>query len=131
MTTPVFDLFKLQLQKRLNWAKNPSRGSREQRLARAYLERRDYLRAVIYALEGMISSQIAKIGGSPNDFDARHTEKEWLRMESESFKRLNQLRNSLADGNQPESHQRDALAALADEKRMQQSLKNRFEHLLN
>jgi CRISPR-associated Csx2 family protein len=131
MTTPVFDLFKSQLQKRLNWAKTPNRGLREQRLARAYLERRDYLRAVIYGLEGMISSQIAKIGGSPNDFEARHTQKEWLRMESESFKRLNQLRNSLAHGNQPESHQRDALAALADERRMQQSLKDRFDHLLD
>lgn len=131
MATPVFDLFKSQLQKRLNWAKKPSRGSREQSLARAYLERRDYLRAVIYGLEGMISSQIAKIGGSPNDFDARHTEKEWLRMESESFKRLNQLRNSMVHGIQPEQHQRDALSALADEKRMQQSLKDRFEHLLD
>jgi CRISPR-associated Csx2 family protein len=131
MATPVFDLFKSQLQKRLNWAKNPSRGLREQRLARAYLERRDYLRAVIYGLEGMISSQITKLGGSPNDFDARHTEKELLRKESESFKRLNQLRNSLAHGNQPDPHQRDALAALADEKRMQQSLKGRFEHLLD
>jgi CRISPR-associated Csx2 family protein len=131
MTTPVFDLFKSQLQKRLNWAKTPNRGVREQRLAWAYLERRDYVRAVIYGLEGMISSQVSKSGLSPNDFAARHTEKEWLRKESESFKRLNQLRNSLAHGNQPEPHQRDALSALSDEKRMQQSLKDRFEHLLD
>lgn len=131
LKTPIFDLFKSQLQKRLNWAKTNVRGQREQRLARAYLDRRDYLRAVIYGLEGMISSQVAKSGLSPNDFNARHTEKEWLRKESESFKRLNQLRNSLAHGNQPESHQRDALTALSDEKRMYKSLKDRFDHLLD
>lgn len=131
MTTPIFDLFKSQLQKRLNWAKNPHRGLREQRLARAYLDRRDYLRAVIYGLEGMISSQVLKLNGDPNHHPTRDAQKKWSAAESESFKRLNQLRNSLAHGNQPESHQRDALTALADEKRMQQSLKDRFEYLLD
>lgn len=131
LSTPIFDLFKLQLKKRLQWAKTANRGLREQLLARAYLDRRDYLRAVIYGLEGMISNHTIKMDQNPNDFDMRNGAKERLRNENESFKRLNQLRNSLAHGNQPDEHHRDARASLSDEKRMRQSLKDRFSHLLD
>ena len=130
VATPVFDLFKSQLKKRLDWIKAPDRGSREQRLAHAYLERRDYLRAVIYGLEGVISSRIFESRGNPNEYLLRESHKDQFIFENESFKRLNQLRNSLAHGSQPKSYQRDALDALNDEENMRQSLKKRFKDLL-
>lgn len=129
--TPIFGLFKNQLLNRLTWFKKENRGLREQQLALEYLHRHDYLRAVIYAMEGMISHQVFKSKQNENDFDIRKEQQEVINQESDSFNKLRILRNALAHGVLPRNNQKTSLSALEAEEKMQQSLISRFKHLLD
>ncbi|ENV00584.1 tm1812 family CRISPR-associated protein [Acinetobacter variabilis] len=129
INTPIFNLFKPQLIKRLTWYKEKNRGLREQKLAREYFRRHDYLRAVIYAMEGMISQYLYEKKEDENKFPLREKAKQEL-ARKESFRKLTILRNALAHGVKPEDQHNDILASLGDEQKMQQSLRDRFKHLL-
>lgn len=129
VSTPVFNLFKPQLIKRLTWFKEQNRGLREQKLAQEYFRRHDYLRAVIYAMEGMISQYLYEQKQDENDFSIRKDAQNKLK-NKDSFRKLTYLRNALAHGVKPEDRQNDILASLGDEQKMQQSLRDRFKHLL-
>lgn len=129
INTPIFNLFKTQLMKRLTWFKATNRGLREQQLAQEYFSRRDYLRAVIYAMEGMISQYLYEQKQDENDFSIRKDAQNKLK-NKDSFRKLTYLRNALAHGVKPEDRQNDILASLGDEQKMQQSLRDRFKHLL-
>lgn len=131
LDTPLFNLFKQQLLSRLTWFKKPGRGLREQQLAQAYLQRHDYLRAVIYAMEGMISHALYKLQQDENDYTIRKTQQDKMRDALEPFKKLTVLRNALAHGLRPYSSQNDALRALHSESAMQQSLNDRFKQILD
>ena len=131
LETPLFGLFKQQLLKRLRWFRLQGRGRQEQQLAWDFLERRDYLRAVIYGMEGMISDALSKKKKDENDFDQRKIEIDLMSENNDSFRRLKLLRNSLAHGVRPKNSHNDILNALSEESRMQQSLKSRFDHLLD
>lgn len=131
LNTPLFSLFKEQLQKRFSWAKSSNRGLREQRLAEIYLARRDYLRAVIFALEGMISAKVIQHHGDTNSFEDRDYEKQQLIYGSDSFRKLNSMRNNLAHGNEPDRTKADNRFALQDEDNLQKSLRDRLKHLFN
>ncbi|MCM1960673.1 TIGR02221 family CRISPR-associated protein [Acinetobacter modestus] len=129
INTPIFNLFKPQLIKRLTWYKEKNRGLREQKLAHEYFRRHDYLRAVIYAMEGMISQYLYEQKEDEHKFPLRENAKKEL-ARKESFRKLTILRNALAHGVKPEDQQNDILASLGDEQKMQQSLRDRFKHLL-
>lgn len=129
INTPIFNLFKPQLIKRLTWYKEKNRGLREQKLAQEYFRRHDYLRAVIYAMEGMISQYLYEQKEDEHKFPLRENAKKEL-ARKESFRKLTILRNALAHGVKPEDQQNDILASLGDEQKMQQSLRDRFKHLL-
>ena len=128
LDTPIYSLFKQQLLKRLHWISRSNRGLQEQQLAKAYLERKDYLRAVIFAMEGMISFALFNDRQDENSRDNRDEKANKL-AENISFRKLRNLRNTLAHGNR--NKDKDALDALSDEKKMQQSLKDHFKQLLD
>ena len=128
LSTPIYDLFKLQLEQRLSWFKKSSRGLKEQTLAKAYLKRSDYLRTSLFAFEGLISEHVRRSAGDINHFDERHKAVEELK-ENASFKTLNNLRNAMAHGVKPFKNSEAAIKALENEQIMQQSLKDRLEHL--
>jgi CRISPR-associated Csx2 family protein len=128
LNTPLFNLFKKQLTTRLSWFRKVNRGQQEMQLAREYLDRGDYLRAVIYGLEGLISSRMAVDHLDENDFQSRKDYADRLK-DSQSFRKLNHLRNALAHGVKPNDN--DTLTSMKDEQRLQQSLRSRFDHLLD
>ncbi len=122
----LFRLFKPQLTKRLQWFKRDNRGLREQQLAHEYLERRDYLRAVIYATEGVISHALHKEKQDENNHDLRQDQSDELADNNVSFKKLRPIRNILAHGNRSN---KETNSVTADEQRLRSSLKDRFENL--
>lgn len=127
--SPIYQLFKPQLLKRLEWFKRPNRGLQEQQLAKDYLERNDYLRAVIFALEGMISAKTIHAGKDVNDYADREEQRQILR-DNANFRLFNNIRNALAHGLGRDTIQ-DVKRILGDEDKMQQSLKDRFKNLLD
>lgn len=124
--SPIFDLFKPQLIKRLTWFKQNNRGLKEQQLANEYLVRKDYVRSVIYAMEGIISNAIYQDKGDVNSHDARKNKSDELAENNQSFKDLRPLRNTLAHGNRNHSKVSELTG---DEKKLSQSLKDRFKNL--
>lgn len=125
-SSPIFDLFKPQLIKRLTWFKQNNRGLKEQQLANEYLVRKDYVRSVIYAMEGIISNAIYQDKGDVNNHDARKSKSDELAENNQSFKDLRPLRNTLAHGNRNHSKVSELTG---DEKKLSQSLKGRFKNL--
>ncbi|HRH92192.1 MAG TPA: TIGR02221 family CRISPR-associated protein [Agitococcus sp.] len=128
LDSPLFNLFKNQLISRISWFKKTNRGEREMVLADSYLNRGDYIRAIIYGFEGLISSHIYKIKNNENDFSVRDQAKETLK-NNNSFKRLNRLRNAVAHG--VKADDTEVLKILKDEKTLKQSLTERFKHLFD
>lgn len=122
----LFNLFKPQLKKRLQWYKQKTRGLREQELAKEYLKRQDYLRAVVYAMEGVISHALNQDKQDENNHDLRKEKSDELAKNSVSFKKLRPIRNTLAHGNRSN---KETNSVTADEQRLRSSLKDRFENL--
>ncbi|MGI9213222.1 MAG: TIGR02221 family CRISPR-associated protein [Methylococcaceae bacterium] len=76
------ELFLPQLKKRIDWRIGPDRAEWEKRLARKYLDRRDYLRATQFAFESLITREVIKAGGNAHKFQTSR---------DEAKKRLTQL----------------------------------------
>ncbi|HFQ5377727.1 TPA: TIGR02221 family CRISPR-associated protein [Vibrio vulnificus] len=96
--TPIGELISDEFQSRVSWVRKPKRGERECELAHLYLQRNDFLRALIYGLEGRISKTVDayQLG---DDFQDREAAKNILKDEyGEPFHHLLQLRNNLAHG---------------------------------
>lgn len=123
----LFKLFKPQLKKRLQWFNRSSRGLREQQLAYEYLNRQDYLRAVIYAMEGVISHALHKEKQDENNHDLRKEQSDKLADSNPSFKKLRPIRNTLAHGNRSN---KETNGVTSDEYRLKQDLKDKFKYLL-
>ncbi len=92
---------------RLEWVAEPKQFEKQIELARHALERRDYLRATLYAFEACITRLCQLKGVDINDFDGReHIRKsyrEWIREngstdERERYRLLQDLRNQVAHG---------------------------------
>ncbi len=77
----------------------------------------------------MISQYLYEQKQDENDFSIRKDAQNKLK-NKDSFRKLTYLRNALAHGVKPEDRQNDILASLGDEQKMQQSLRDRFKHLL-
>lgn len=129
INTAIFKLFKPQLIKRLDWFKKGNRGTQEQKLAYEYLARQDYLRAVIFAQEGMISEQTIQDKKDPNSYDDREFARQALKENEQQFRFLNMIRNALAHGLGRDAN-KDLKRILGDESAMKQSLKQRFNNLI-
>jgi len=96
---PAAELFRDEIEHRIDWYRRSSRQEWECALAWQYLERRDFLRAAIFAVEGTISTAVD--GGDVNDYAAREQSREKLLQASAQYKKLNNLRNALAHGVRP------------------------------
>ena len=127
--TPIFTLFKPQLLDRVTWIKAENRGLCEQQLAKKYLHQRDYLRATIYAQEGMISKRTHDCKEDTNNYDARLAHQEILK-QNDDFRLFTNLRNALVHG-LGGSAKKDVQRILSSEQAIKDSLRDRFENLLD
>lgn len=105
-TTPldgVAGLFQASLESRLEWARHDTRSGRQCALACVYLERRDYLRASIYALEAFVTHRVLRAGGDPGRYDDRDTAKTEYEQSgmTPAYRTLRAIRNALVHGNTP------------------------------
>lgn len=124
LDSPLFNLFKPQLTKRLVWFKKKNRGLREQRLAKEYLQRKDYLRAAIFTIEGIISEYLHKDKNNENNYDLRKEKSDLLAKENSQFSTLRCLRNTLAHGNR--NNNRNINRVINNENELQKKLKSIF-----
>ena len=106
--TGVASLFQPALQDRLKWSKNETPQRRQKQLAMDYLERRDYLRAALYAQEAFVTFLVSCSKKDPTSYDDRKEAREKYEKSknkkgrpSESYWNLRELRNALAHGTEP------------------------------
>ncbi|MGY4878178.1 TIGR02221 family CRISPR-associated protein [Vreelandella aquamarina] len=123
-TQPLSDLFAPALMERTEWANVAGRGNTELRLAEEYLERGDYLRAVIYAQEGYISKRIFFERGDENDFVHRDQISK-ADNNPRAFKLLKEVRNALVHG------LRNTDKKLRQKLKDEASLKNTIKQLIS
>ncbi|MDO4723851.1 MAG: TIGR02221 family CRISPR-associated protein [Comamonadaceae bacterium] len=112
-------LFSNHLAQHVGWFRHGQRPEWELALAERYLERKDYLRAIVYLFESRISHAVRDSGGDFNRYehreDARHDAKA-----NPDFKRLEHLRNAMAHGVRPFNHEVKSL--LQDEQALAKEL---------
>lgn len=95
-------LFRKPLEERISWHRKEQQWMREGILARQYMERGDFLRAVIFGYESCITRFIfdEKLG-DPGEFRNRDNVVEDLVSRFPVFKVLKNMRNALAHGIRP------------------------------
>ena len=107
--TGVAGLFQPTLQDHLKWSKKSTPQRRQKQLALDYLERRDYLRAAIYAQEAFVTFLVSCAEGDPDSYsDREEARKDTKNILSKScrnhaelhreYRKLSALRNALAHG---------------------------------
>ncbi len=136
----VSSLFADKLQERIRWYKGQDLLSWQQKLAREYLQRGDYIRAAIYTFEGFVTRLVASENGEQVwDFkdrdNARKEYQDGLREPKkfrDDFFLLKALRNAMAHGVRPENDRLRPKVdrALADPESLQQELKRLMSKLL-
>ena len=120
--------------KRLQWTVGERQYEKQLRLARLALDRRDYLRATLYAYEAVIKRICSHYGSDINKYDGREQarlnyekacrQSEARREERKAYVLLKSLRNQLAHGTH--ASRGEVQKVLLDETRMAETL----EHLL-
>jgi CRISPR-associated Csx2 family protein len=125
---PAAQLFRDQLEERVRWFRLSNRPAWEKNLAWEYLERGDYVRAVIYGLEAVISQEAIQRAQDAGDFDCRDKLREELKDTREGFKTLGRLRNAFAHGVRP--FDKDIERAISDQANLRNTLKSLFTQLL-
>ena len=123
-TTPlhgVAGLFQASLENRLEWTRDSTRSGRQRELARIYLERRDYLRASIYALEAFVTHRVLRAGGDPGEYEDRDTAKKEYEESgmTPSYRTLRAIRNALVHGTPPNCRIR---RKMSDEGRLREAI---------
>lgn len=113
-------LFSPHLAGHVGWFRHGERPDWELALADRYMERKDYLRAIIYLFESRISYAAHRNGKNFNSYDDRKMEEEALKNDSD-FKFLAYLRNAMAHGVRP--FNADAKRLLQDEEKLQDELR--------
>lgn len=127
-STALYELFFPQLQKRLDWYKKSSLGLQEQSLAEKYLKREDYLRAVIYAMEGKISRTIQIKDGEQDvhSFEKRKQTYDEL-VQDEQYRIFKEFRNSMVHG--IPANLKAVKSIISDPEKLKQSLLSRLKNL--
>ena len=127
--SPLFSLFYEPLAKRLSWYKKSSLGLQEQDLAEKYLKRKDYVRAVVYAMEGLISRETALNNDDVQSFTHRKAAYDHLINSKDKFKDFKEFRNAMVHGTA--SGKGKIRQIMKDPSRLHASLKDRFKQLFN
>ena len=125
---PIWTYFRPRMLKGFDWIDRPARHEWEAALAWRYLEKKDYLRSVLYALESCISQEVSNQKGNPADYDDRQAAHEHLKKEQDDYRKLNNMRNAMAHGSK--STRRDMGKILVDEKNLHQALQEIYKKLL-
>lgn len=105
------ELFRESLKKRLQWARINDLAKQQIHLAKVTLKRQDYLRAMIFGLEALISDQTKRKGLDPYKYGDRKMVDERFRDElkegkysldvKNAYESLRSLRNAMAHGTSP------------------------------
>lgn len=124
---PASDLFGAELQRRVSWYLGADRAVREAKLAREYLDRKDFVRAAIYGQESLITAEVIRKRGDMNDREQREDARSKL-WEKKSFRSLGQLRNALAHG-VLSSGRTWAIKTVGTQERLEKELRGLFKEL--
>jgi len=114
------------IQNRVEWLYQKKEYDKQRALARNALERHDYLRAVLYAYEAVITRLCQQAGVSITDFDQRervrkaYEERVWNGEEGKRYRLLKDLRNQVAHGNR--GNRAEVQQALLNEREMRKTL---------
>lgn len=110
------ELFRERLRSRLEWCRLNTLWEQQRALARAALERGDFMRAAIFGMEAVISRECLETNQDPLSYDARKSAKTQLLDEAHAHRNseqskalllLNTVRNTAAHGTPPKQ-KRDA-----------------------
>lgn len=96
--SPLSDLFRPELNKRIDWFRQPNRHQWEASLAQASLRRQDYLRAASFMYESVCTRAAWDNGFDPNDFQQRSDAYQEAIQQNEKALELKNLRNALSHG---------------------------------
>ena len=96
-------LFQSALEERLEWAREDNPQRRQRALASRYLERRDYLRAVVYAFEAFVTHLVYEGKGDYTSYEDRDEAKSAYEggNPSSAYRDLRGLRNALVHVSRP------------------------------
>ncbi len=123
-------LFQERLAASLDWVDLETLSKQQAKLARQYLERRDYIRATILTWESLISEECEKAGLNPTNRQIRDTQNALRvgdQIEQRERKTLQDIRNTFAHA---AAVNRSVEDILADEETLNETLKRLFKHLL-
>ena len=113
-------LFQPALEDRLKWARETTPQERQRQLARDYLERRDYMRAVIYSQEALITDLVYQNKGDHTSYDQRsEAETKYRENAPDLYWRMINVRNALVHGTKPTGI---AERLMKDEKQLRQHI---------
>ena len=124
-------LFKQRLVDRLTWVDLDKLSKQQAELARQYLKRRDYVRASLFGWETLISKWCEDNELNPKNRDNREENKILLDVDADNrqvCENLNQIRNALAHGNEPNNEW--VSETLKDEELLRKALQEAFDCLL-
>lgn len=134
-------LFQMRLADRLAWADLKDLSKQQAELARQYLRRRDYVRAVLFGWEAVVTVVCKKKGLDLMDpyirreQDVQSEVQQWSLRNGqkpgdnrEACENLNQIRNALAHGSPPNS--RKVQEIIRDEQKLREALQDAFDCLL-
>ncbi len=124
---PAAAMFAPLLAERLDWFRKPALSAKEWALAEEYLNRRDYFRAALLALEAALTAELERRGMDAAGFDARRDLHEELRESNGQYRRLNSLRNQIAHGTRKRSH--DVERIMRDETTLAATLRGLMKEL--
>lgn len=135
-------LYRKQLVDRLKWVDEKQRSRREKCLASIYLDRKDYVRAAIFAFEGFISYECEKRKRDPrnrtyggdrqetkDDFKEELANHKISSSKKKAYYTLEGIRNSIAHASPPEKDHIEKL--LKNEKELTKAIQSALEILFD
>jgi CRISPR-associated Csx2 family protein len=136
-------LFRQPLQQRLAWATRGTLADHQRQLAWLYLDRRDYVRALVLAWEALISAECQQHRLNPDDHkpggDRKQAEESLRNSLKESGEkwhnspkmRIQHLRNALAHGSAPPDWAKGLKDALSNEDKLRKMLHESFQEAID
>ncbi|MFA7667749.1 MAG: TIGR02221 family CRISPR-associated protein [Burkholderiaceae bacterium] len=124
-------LFRTALTQRISWFRKGRRADWELALSDRYLEKRDYLRTLIYMFESLASHAVHSEGGNANDYDSRAVALKRIRDKRSSIKSLTSLRNTMVHGVRPTERSKNDERILRDETLLRERLQTLRRSLFN
>ncbi len=129
--TGASGLFQQRLADRLMWVDLDMLSKQQAELAYQYLERRDYVRAAVFAWESLITKQCENKGLNPKIQGNREDQNVLTAVgvdNQQVCRNLNQIRRALAHANPPNTERVQEI--LMDEQTLRETLQDAFERLL-